>query len=205
MNKEEYYTLFSKEKREAALNRVWENRDIEIQIYWKRATYFWTFIAVSLVGYISLITSSSFTELKTSFPQIEYLVINLGLVFSTSWVLVNAGSKRWQNNWENHIKALEDDITGPVYKVSCKEGSYSVTNINFTVSIFVTALWVLLGVRYSIFNLSFNCNKCHIDWIWITTTVMTLAILYLMIFSYGRRKSRSHQLNFIIREAEFKA
>ncbi len=41
----------NKTKIGAALERAWKNRDFEIDKYWSRATYFWTFIASAFVGY----------------------------------------------------------------------------------------------------------------------------------------------------------
>src|SRR5690554_7502176 len=41
----------------------------------------------------------------------------LGVVFSFAWFCVNRGSKYWQENWEKHVDVLEDEVTGPLYKV----------------------------------------------------------------------------------------
>lgn len=199
MNETEYKELFNR-KTEKALERAWLNRDFEIELYWKRASYFWTFIAAAFVGYITLITSSGFNEnLKKSFPQIEYIVICLGLIFSVAWVLVNVGSKRWQKNWENHIDVLEDEITGPIYKVINKTHSYSVTKINFLISLFVSTIWLILGIRYSINNLSLKCLNCQLDWLWIFITILTVMVIGVLIFGYGKTKSTSKTIEFIKR------
>ena len=39
-----------------ALERAWKNRDFEIEHYWKRATYFWTFTAATFLGYFTVLT-----------------------------------------------------------------------------------------------------------------------------------------------------
>ena len=201
MNEAEYKDLFKDKKAKKALERAWLNRDFEIELYWKRASYFWTFIAAALVGYITLITSSGFNDnLKSSFPQIEYIVICLGLVFSIAWVLVNVGSKRWQINWENHIDVLEDEITGPIYKVVNKARSYSVTKINLLISSFVSAIWFILGIRYSVNNLTLKCENCQLDWIWIFITIMTLSLIGILIFGYGKTKSTTKTIEFIKRD-----
>lgn len=36
------------------MDRVLDIRKFEIDLYWKRATYFWAFLAVTLAGYFTL-------------------------------------------------------------------------------------------------------------------------------------------------------
>jgi tRNA A-37 threonylcarbamoyl transferase component Bud32 len=40
------------EVRKEALKQALDIRKFEIDLYWKRATYFWAFIAVSFAGYL---------------------------------------------------------------------------------------------------------------------------------------------------------
>ncbi|HCD6357309.1 TPA: hypothetical protein NDU07_005770, partial [Klebsiella variicola] len=102
-------------KRDKALTYALEIRKFEIELYWKRATYFWTFIGASLVAFIAIQSSNSL--LAEYRGELTLLVGCLGVVFSFAWVCVNKGSKFWQQNWEKHVDMLEDDITGPLYKV----------------------------------------------------------------------------------------
>lgn len=143
-------------KREKALQYALDIRKFEIEMYWKRAAYFWTFIGAALAGF-GLIQGSK--EILNK-PQLSAAVGVLGLVFSFSWYCVNRGSKQWQENWENHVDMLEDDVIGPLYKTVARRpapkglehisriltgpGAFSVTKINQIVSIFVTILWLLL-------------------------------------------------------------
>ena len=46
-------------KRDKALTYALEIRKFEIELYWKRATYFWTFIGASLVAFIAIQSSNS--------------------------------------------------------------------------------------------------------------------------------------------------
>jgi hypothetical protein len=114
MDKEEYYKCFSeteekvkeqKPKHEEALIRAWKNRDFEIEMYWKRAAYFWVFIATTFAGYFALQTvdKSKIIGNEIDIRFLSFIVICLGICFSWSWVLVNKGSKKWQENWEAHI------------------------------------------------------------------------------------------------------
>jgi len=160
MDKETYLKafdgLYNEETRKAqALHYALDIRKFEIELYWKRATYFWAFIAASFAGYgaVQNIREPDRTDLSV-------LVGCLGLVFSFAWYLINRGSKFWFVNWEKHVDVLEDEVLGPLYKVVIEErskpapgrlrqlatasGRYSVTKINQMISIFVVFIWILL-------------------------------------------------------------
>ncbi|NRY14396.1 ion channel [Clostridium beijerinckii] len=119
--KEEYDKLFPSEKgseeksvREKALEHALDIRKFEIELYWKRASYFWTFIGATLAGYCLVLKNAT----DSSNNDILILLNCLGFAFSISWYLVNRGSKFWQNNWERHVDMLEDEIIGPLYKTA---------------------------------------------------------------------------------------
>ena len=112
INTEEYNQSFgvplddTKSLRNKALEHSLEIRKFEIELYWKRATYFWTFIAAALAAY-------GFIQASKELPQKEHLSVSvgiLGFVFSFAWRAVNKGSKQWQENWENHVALLEDSV-----------------------------------------------------------------------------------------------
>ena len=122
-------------RRGRALDRALDIRKFEIELYWKRATYFWTFIGATFAGYGAVQVAAGATELiKTS--------------------------KQWQENWENHVDMLEDGEVGPLYKTVLKRqkatgrywleeringpASYSVSKINQIISLFVTVLWLIV-------------------------------------------------------------
>lgn len=138
-----------------ALKYALEIRKFEIDLYWKRATYFWTFIAAAMAGY--------FLIQKSEGPSNSFLSIVigcLGFVFSFAWFWVNKGSKYWQENWENHVDLIEDFVVGPLYKIVTERpeednkkrfknfiigpAPYSVSKINQIISLFVTILWAVL-------------------------------------------------------------
>jgi hypothetical protein len=131
-----------------ALALALDIRKFEIDLYWKRATYFWAFIAAAFAGYALTYKSSTDHE-----PWLSLLFSSLGLVFGFAWYLVNRGSKFWQNNWERHVDLLEDMTLGPLYKVVAKSpewnpltaaGAFSVTKINQMLSLYVTVVWSML-------------------------------------------------------------
>lgn len=120
LTQDEYLSLFptepkgadGKSRRDRALECALDIRKFEIDLYWKRAGYFWAFIGASFAAYGA---TASIKDL----PQRSHLSVAvgvLGFVFSVGWFCVNSGSKWWQENWENHVDLLEDDSMGPLYK-----------------------------------------------------------------------------------------
>ena len=166
-----------------ALERALDIRKFEIDLYWKRATYFWTFIAATLAGFVAIQASSSDNKIDLS-----VLLCNLGIVFSFGWLCVNRGSKYWQENWEYHVDMLEDPINGPLYKVILSRGRpsgplewlkhfltgpspLSVSKINQLISLFVTLMWVGL-LFYSL--PSFSC-EAPVNWYYVGIISLTSA------------------------------
>ncbi len=86
------------------LDKAWHLRDFEIELYWKRTIYFSTFAGALFVGYCS--------EIFKDAPSMKIVISFLGVVISWIWLLVNKGSKYWQENWENHINLLEEELGG---------------------------------------------------------------------------------------------
>jgi len=90
-------------------------------MYWKRASYFWAFIASAFVGYFALVSSSNY-RLQDRFNHAEvFFVICIGFILSVAWLLTNIGSKSWQRHWEVRVDLLEDNFTGPLYKTVLEE------------------------------------------------------------------------------------
>ena len=188
-------------RREKALEHALEIRKFEIELYWKRATYFWTFIAAALAGY-------GFIQASKDLPQKEHFSVPisvLGFVFSFAWQAVNRGSKQWQENWENHVALLEDSVIGPLYKTVTKRPpvngaretlkqvltgpyDYSVSKVNQIVSLFVMAVWILLILnalpRFSI--------TARIDW-FLTLVILLGGLTCLAIRKYARTEQGEHK------------
>jgi len=169
---------------ERALAYALDIRKFEIELYWKRATYFWTFIAAAFAGY------GLTYETANSEPWLSVLFAGLGIVFSFAWYLVNRGSKFWQSNWERHVDILEDMTLGPLYKVVAvtddnfsrnqltSPAQFSVSKINQILSVFVSAIWLLLLVRALLpisTDLPLDCYKIAI----VMVVITFLVVLYL--------------------------
>lgn len=210
---EEYETAFAG-KEPQALEQALDIRKFEIELYWKRATYFWTFIGASLAGFIAIQASDSANK-----KDLSIILASLGLVFSFAWFCANRGSKFWQENWEKHVDQLEDKVTGPLYKIilarnkpaSIREkcvdvvtgpGRISVSKVNQLISLYVCLLWVvLLGYSLPEFDIDKSVN-------WFYVLIIGLSICTCLSFpwlgqSYGggyfhtaqRRKSRVRPAN----------
>lgn len=150
---DQYQTDFasSATRKGLALDRAWQTRNFEIELYWKRASYFWTMIGVLFAGYAVSMS-------KDGDETVSIILACVGLVLSLAWYLVNRASSAWQRNWEAHIDALEDDVTGPLYKVIyAPERPYrlddwfgplnmSPSKLTVAVSLFITLTWAFLVI-----------------------------------------------------------
>ncbi|HEY9404779.1 MAG TPA: hypothetical protein VIQ24_19135 [Pyrinomonadaceae bacterium] len=159
MNHKEYMDAFKRETEvlsEAALTRAVDRahdiRKFEIELYWKRATYFWAFLALTLGAYFTLLVAEVNDKTK---GEALLIVSCLGVVFSVTWYFVNRASKFWQENWENHVNILEDAVIGQLYKTVLSDthlsfwqltGPYpfSVSRLNQILSLFILGLFLLL-------------------------------------------------------------
>jgi len=172
------------DKRKRAYELALEIRQFEIELYWKRATYFWTLLAATFVGYFALASSDK----SVVHPGLLFLVSCIGLVLSTSWYLVNRGSKYWQENWERHVDSLEDDFAGPLYKMTISNeqfcfwnpwGGYafSVSKVNQLTSLFVAFVWLALAISsFPPWHIS-ACFAVHKPCILAAVTVIFLVLL----------------------------
>lgn len=144
-----------------ALDMALDTRKFEIELYWKRATYFWAFIALAFGAYFMVFKEFDLKSKQPAFYNEALLAISIfGLFLSCCWYLVNKGAKYWQENWEKHVDLLEDEIMGPLYKTTVDNKQnwihvinpfcsyrYSVGKINLLLSSFVIVVWFILFVN----------------------------------------------------------
>ncbi len=209
--KNSYENEFLKDidKNRLALSYALDIRKFEIELYWKRAAYFWTFIAATFAGFIAL--QSSNVGGKT---DMSILLSCIGIVFSIGWLCVNRGSKHWQENWENHVDMLEDKVIGPLYKVVLTRPkpkgaievaqhfltgptSFSVSKINQLISLFVCVLWV--GLLF--YSLPKFDALATINYYYILLIITTFMFSILFVFA-GRTYNKKYIHKGSIRSAE---
>lgn len=142
------------DKTAKALEHALDIRKFEIELYWKRGTYFWTLIAATFAGYFAVLAAEKIEDKLFN----AYVLACIGFVFTLAWFLVNRGSKFWQENWENHVDMLEDSISGPLYKTVLHRppdktvlerfidgpAPISVSKVNQWVSLFTLFVWPFL-------------------------------------------------------------
>ena len=176
MSEDEYRQIFlharKKEDIEKTYKKAWEAKNFEIENYWKRANYFWAFQVASFAGYFTFISSKGY---ETN-PQVLYFIICIGFITGLAWIYTNKGSKTWQRHWEIHVDMLEDQITGPLYKIVTAPKTYSVSKINEIVSRFINSIWIFLAIKYFSDNITLNYTTFwNIDFlVWLST----LSVLY---------------------------
>lgn len=138
-----------REVRALALRFAWRARDHEIQSGWRRAAYFSGVIAVSYAGYFVLRSTGQPTHLVL-------LVTCIGFMASVAWYLVSRAANYWQENWERHAEALEDEVTGPLQKTVLAMDDFSLpqvgrgypfsaTRILQVFSLYIVMTWLFLA------------------------------------------------------------
>jgi len=164
------------ELKKNALEKALDIRKFEIELYWKRAAYFWTFIALTFTSYFIVLQSK---EIEMVYKDKLLLILSfLGLFFSLAWFFANKGSKYWQENWEKHVDLLEDDIIGPLYKTTLNykyskcdwinpltSYKYSVGKINQLISFSIVLLWAYIHIHQVILMMNQKKFTSSIDYI----------------------------------------
>lgn len=205
LSKNEYLETFGDiHLRKEALKCALDVRKFEIELYWKRATYFWAFIAICFTGY--------FTLLANDFDYIEWAILGVGIlgyIFSYSWYFVNRGSKFWQNNWELHVDYLEDKIIGPLYKTiqDPKTSKWhhirsqypsSVSKINQFLSLTMIISWMIVNFL----SLSNILIGLHGIFIFIVELVFIVVFGFVFDFFTKSRLSHDTKKNFVSRDID---
>lgn len=131
-----------RDARKAALERAHDIRKFEIELYWKRATYFWVLQAAVFTAFGLIWKDSE----AAKWGLIPVALSCLGLLTAMSGWLSSLGSKFWQANWEQHIDMLEDEFEGRLHKtawIGPKGVRWSVSGVNERMSFFFVAFWVI--------------------------------------------------------------
>lgn len=187
MDQKEYdkvfgYTNDNSDRLKNAFYQVSDIRKFEIELYWKRAGYFWAIIVLAFTGFFTIIPSG--TDSNDSRSILSFIVSSIGFILTFAWHLANKGSKYWQENWEDHLDLLEDKVTGPLYKTVLERNEIdyikvnvfntdpariSVSKINQCISLYLLAIWLLLAL--------YTLNESKI------LSYFTLDIFYFIIFN----------------------
>lgn len=212
LTKEKFISNFPDKQAREATSIALDTRKFEIELYWKRANYFWAFIAAIFAAYFLLVAYGAGGWF------IHSTVCLIGICFSFGWYLANRGSKYWQENWEAHIGVLSTKTIGEIFKHWLRpndrfrklNGSYpiSVSKINQFLSLVTFLIWILLYIK-SIFNwhilkpikdpvvsfLESEYSKCDPLFFSIIILFILLGIIFLVLWWMIRFSKNSSSLN----------
>jgi hypothetical protein len=206
----DFSLYFEGAKHNLALDIAQDIRKFEIELYWKRATYFWTILAAAFVGF----GAAQQLNDKSARTDMSVVVACLGSIFSFAWFCINKGNKYWQTNWEQNVEVLEDDVIGPLYKLnwepSDKKPSWihraqwwlmegdrdSVTRINQLVSFFVFLVWVVLLWHVLPVSPMFAIRHFY------TSMVVVTVVCWILVWKLGKSGRGRPHVRFTIRGEE---
>ncbi|MGZ8330227.1 MAG: RipA family octameric membrane protein [Rhodoplanes sp.] len=77
-------------------------RKFEIDLFWKRSTFFWAFSTTAIGAY----------GVSPNGSGRQFAAGCFGLVCAAIWSLVNRGSKYWQEVWEKKVEVHQRDAIG---------------------------------------------------------------------------------------------
>ncbi|WP_347069853.1 hypothetical protein [Flavobacterium sp. WV_118_3] len=189
-----------KHKKEKVFNLAWESKNFEIELYWKRAGYFWAFQTIVLAGLFAVASNKDLVQDKNHYT---HYIICLGFITALGWLLINKGSKVWQRHWEKVVDILEDYVIGKLYKTNTSQKTFSVSKINELISQFFMLIWLYLLLKsnfYDNIDYSLRLNEMIFDWNIILPDAIVIYIVYQMYFGKGRGRFGEREIKFYRRK-----
>lgn len=214
-NQAEKNAAFTNENAEKALNNALDIRKFEIELYWKRASYFWTFIGLIYVAYCGVLVKMDVIKAGFRFCDFQvsilFLISCIGLCLSLAWFYVNKGSKFWQENWENIISLLEERSIGHSYKIILERSdakglkaisrilfepeSYSVSKINQLLSLFNVIVWLWINA----WSIIMMYEKSHFPLVFYICFIFSCLFYALLVFKCNSHL-KSHEVMMTVRD-----
>ena len=178
-----------------AIKIALETRKFEIELYWKRATYFWAFL-VSAFGIYSFIYKIDNTNDILDKNLLLIFSSSVGLLLSLCFYFVNRGSKYWQENWETQLDILLAKRIGPVFtRVKnptdgfwnlLRPYPFSVSKVNILLSILMIVIWIILFIFSIILFWKLETSGCIKK---ILCIILTLVTCFLPVILFRLSKS----------------
>ncbi|MBL4617657.1 MAG: hypothetical protein JKY46_08155 [Robiginitomaculum sp.] len=172
------------EQLEKALHRAHDLRKFELELYWKRATYFWAFQAIAFTLFGLLISGDSLSSGSIPKEKLWLLIpAVLGAVTALAGHFTAKGSKFWQKNWEAHVDILEETlkIRSTLVVLSDEPTSYSVSKINQNLMGFFALMWVSLFLIIAAYLIYCFVENDILVWI-LSVLVAGITILIFFLF-----------------------
>ena len=116
-------------------------RQVEIDLFWRRALFFWGFIGAAFVALVVT---------WHQHPILSIAVSCFGVICSLCWTLANRGSKYWYEAWEAKVEREEKKCLGKLFSeiepvqtqgLWLSARRYSVSKLAIALSDFVFVLW----------------------------------------------------------------
>lgn len=133
-----------KMKLKLALAAAHDIRKFEIELYWKRANYFWLLQAAIFTALGFMWRGQNVTA-----DLVPLGLTGLGLLTAIASWFAAEGSKFWQENWERHIDILENNQGVFLHKTAWvgRDGiRWSVSGTNGWLNIFFSVFWAGLFI-----------------------------------------------------------
>jgi hypothetical protein len=123
-----------------ALARAHDIRKFEIDLYWRRATYFWAFQVVAFATFGLLLRDDGASSESIA------AVAALGTLTATAGYVIARSSRFWQDTWEAHVDLLEPANEARLAQVTVlrEQPQFSVTRINQNVLIIIAVWWLAI-------------------------------------------------------------
>lgn len=122
-----------------------DTRKFEIELFWKRATFFVLIIGALFIGY------AKFYENDQTLCS---LIALFGLISSIVWTFSIMGSKFWQENWEAIIKSLANNGSKKALLFQQKFGyvkSNYAQQFSVSKSVFILSILIIIGWWFLLF------------------------------------------------------
>lgn len=135
-------------KLEAARKLAHDIRQFEIELYWKRATYFWAFQLIAFTTLGLLFKDGNIGPLG-QLPLGRLLIpAPIGVITAFAGYLTARGSKFWQENWEAQVDLLEDVTKKRLtHVILCHDApQFSVSRINQRLLLLLTLGWAAVMI-----------------------------------------------------------
>ncbi len=168
-----------------------EARRFEIERFWQRSLFFWGFIGAAFITYGVLSDDRHSDRVATLCVSV------FGFLASVAWLLVNRGSKYWQEAWEAKVEIVETHVLGaPLFsniepiesQGLLGAGPYSVSRLTSILSIMSIIIWAIIICRQV--NSSPLADKTHVlqttDDFWAGAIVSGAVFLAIFLFVFGR-------------------
>ena len=192
-----------KARRKCAFETAHDLRKFEIELIWKRSTYFWGLQIATFAGVAALSSSLNqniagvLTVANFNFVSILLFLLSIfGTCSALAWYAVAYSSKVWMYNWEKHIDRLESEFSGDIYKTLYfrdDRAVFSLTGINESIALIACAIWVIVTI--GVFTVTFLRNETTLGALWlISMAVGVLIIAYELLRPRFDSKNRNKML-----------